>query len=169
MFESSRERQLFVDIYEYITRPKMDRQAHLALGDACICIGGTSQEFKGALAYYLGTTIPHGMKIHLCHACHNSKCSNPQHLYWGTPRENHLDAIADGKQPPLKVRLAPKLDASNAKGSVWATNGEIDIRVRKNEMPDGFRRGRTKQVAAAKCQATGRFLAVSQLDREAAS
>jgi hypothetical protein len=34
--------------------------------------------------------------IHLCHACHNSKCSNPYHLYWGTVRENNIDRIANG-------------------------------------------------------------------------
>lgn len=42
---------------------------------------------KGVLAQYLDTTIPSG-RILLCHACHNAKCSNPKHLYWGTDKDN---------------------------------------------------------------------------------
>ena len=47
--------------------------------------------FKGLLAHMLETTIPSGKKIHVCHACNNGQCSNPNHLYWGTPSENAID------------------------------------------------------------------------------
>jgi HNH endonuclease len=47
---------------------------------------------KGLLAHLHNTTIPSGKKIHVCHACHNAKCSNPNHLYWGTASENKIDA-----------------------------------------------------------------------------
>ena len=53
-------------------------------------------EGKGLLAFYLDTTIPAGCKIHLCHACNNEKCSNPEHLYWGTASENASDRIETG-------------------------------------------------------------------------
>ena len=34
--------------------------------------------------------------VYLCHACHNGKCSNPVHLYWGTPLDNGIDATENG-------------------------------------------------------------------------
>ena len=47
--------------------------------------------FKGLMAHLLGTTVPSGHRIHVCHACHNAQCSNPNHLYFGTPSENAMD------------------------------------------------------------------------------
>lgn len=79
-------------IENYISLPRDERRAHLRLTDECKEIGGTSKEFKGLLAYHLGTTIPSGREIFLCHACHNSKCSNVHHLYWGSPKDNAIDA-----------------------------------------------------------------------------
>ena len=40
---------------------------------------------------FAGTTIPSGKKIHVCHACNNAACSNPNHIYWGTASENAID------------------------------------------------------------------------------
>ncbi len=60
-------------------------------------IGGCSQEYRALLAHYLKTTIPKGMKIYCCHACHNAKCSNIKHLYWGTASENLQDAFDNGR------------------------------------------------------------------------
>jgi hypothetical protein len=87
-------------ITEYILLPLIDRQTHLKLDEPCIERGGlkqfTSVMCRGLLAHILDTTIPRGSKIQLCHACHNGKCSNPFHLYWGTARENVLDARRNG-------------------------------------------------------------------------
>ena len=87
-----------IDIQEYILLPKTVRQEHLRLDEPCIERGGQSMYLKGLVAHLRDTTIPAGKKIHVCHACHNSKCSNPNHLYWGTPSENVQDAYANGKR-----------------------------------------------------------------------
>lgn len=89
---------MFVDINEYMLRSKEQRQNHLKLDEACIEIGGNSREARLLMAHFLKVTIPKGMKIHLCHACHNGKCSNPEHLYWGTAAENIDDCIKNGRK-----------------------------------------------------------------------
>ncbi|NBR61182.1 MAG: hypothetical protein EBT86_05960 [Actinobacteria bacterium] len=55
--------------------------------------GGNSTYSKALLAEHTGTTIPKGYMILVCHACNNAKCSNPKHLYWGTPSENRMDRV----------------------------------------------------------------------------
>ena len=87
-------------IEEYIVLPLIERQAHLKLSEPCLDRGGHPTELssylKGLLAHILDTSIPNRIKVFVCHACHNGKCSNPYHIYWGTPRENQLDAMASG-------------------------------------------------------------------------
>ena len=75
------------NIYEFIKLTREERRAHLNLEELCCERGGNSTNHKGVLAQYLDTTIPSG-RILLCHACHNAKCSNPKHLYWGTDKDN---------------------------------------------------------------------------------
>lgn len=84
------------DILEYITLPKAERQQHIQLNEDCVERGAGSYYFKGLLAHLLDTTVPVGHKIHLCHACNNAKCGNPNHLYWGTAQENRQDQVANG-------------------------------------------------------------------------
>ena len=81
---------------EYITQSKEARQTHLKLDEPCLERGGNSENFRGLLAHVLDTNIPKGQKIHLCHACHNAMCSNVNHLYWGTSKENTQDRMANG-------------------------------------------------------------------------
>lgn len=85
-----------IDIFEFINKSRDDRRAHLNLDEPCCERGGNSTNHKGVLAQYLNTTIPSG-RILLCHACHNGKCSNPKHLYWGTDYDN--SAIDRAEQP----------------------------------------------------------------------
>jgi len=84
-------------INEHLLLSKEQRQKHLRLDEACIEIGGRSDQFRGLLSHYLQVTIPSSnKKIHLCHACNNGKCSNVKHLYWGTAKENRKDSIDNG-------------------------------------------------------------------------
>lgn len=94
-------------IEDYILKSKEERQSHLDLTSKCIEIGGNSTQFKGLLAHHLKTTIPKKSPL-LCHACHNAKCSNPNHLYWGTPRENIDDGISNGTIKTVWQRMVDK-------------------------------------------------------------
>ena len=87
---------MFKEINSYIALSKEERQKHLSLDSNCIEIGTTSRDCRALLAHTLGTTVPSGSKIHLCHACHNPKCSNTFHLYWGTASENLQDQYSSG-------------------------------------------------------------------------
>jgi hypothetical protein len=78
-------------IEEYMKQSQVARQQHLRMDEPCLERGGQSMYLKGLMAHILGTTIPSGHRIHVCHACHNSQCSNPNHLYFGTPSENAID------------------------------------------------------------------------------
>jgi hypothetical protein len=93
----------FKNIEKYILLSKNERTKHLKLNTKCVEIGGQdSRHYRGLLAWHLKTTIPSGMKIYLCHACNNHKCSNPNHLYWGTAKENTQDAIDCGKMKNIR-------------------------------------------------------------------
>lgn len=88
---------MFENINEYVeSNNQEERQCHLKLNTDCVVIGTTSTQCRGLLAHYLGTTVPKGHQIQLCHACHNPACSNPEHLYWGTVSENVQDSISNG-------------------------------------------------------------------------
>ena len=99
------------------TKTKIERQEHVDLTESCIERGGNSTNHKGVLAQYLNSSIPYGIYFPLCHACNNGKCSNPKHLYWGTPRENIDDAIVAGtKQSPFKgIKLGPRSEKTKKK------------------------------------------------------
>lgn len=48
-------------------------------------------------AYYLHfNEDPKGLFV--CHRCDNPKCVNPNHLFLGTCKDNHLDMIAKGRK-----------------------------------------------------------------------
>lgn len=100
----------FTDISDHMKLNREARRAHLDLDTECILIGGKdSREYRGLLAYHLGTTIPTGkFKIVLCHACNTTGCSNPKHLYWGTRQDNHQDAVESGAWQSIRERTKRK-------------------------------------------------------------
>lgn len=126
-------------IEDYIALPKQTRQEHLDLSSACIERGGPKRSglstyCKGLLAHLLDTTMPSGHTILVCHACHNSKCSNPNHLYWGTAKENTHDAMMNGRtlncweRTVLKYGLqAAKQMQSNRRGGAGNKDGTKSV------------------------------------------
>jgi hypothetical protein len=102
------------DINEYIKKPYTERTSHLKLETECREIGGNSTSFKGLLSHILEVTIPNSSKILLCHKCHNNKCSNPTHLYYGTPKENIKDQIENGTFMPVWDRMVQKYGYNEA-------------------------------------------------------
>ena len=91
-----------------------ERRAHLHLENACIDRGGNSTMFRGLLAAFLGTEIYESKKIVLCHACHNPKCSNPEHLYWGTYTDNIIDQKENGTWKDVWTRRVEKYGLEEA-------------------------------------------------------
>jgi hypothetical protein len=82
-----------VALLDYMEIPLEARRQHLDLSKPCVEIGACSRSSRALLGMYLNTTCEGlGMKTgYLCHACGNEKCSNPEHLYWGTCSENNLE------------------------------------------------------------------------------
>lgn len=126
-------------ITEYMLLPLEERQSHLDLSSPCSEIGGNSSiEFRGLLAYHLGTTIPSGQgrKIQLCHACGNDKCSSVKHLYWGTPKENHIDAVKHGTYSTIVERTARKYgDDFVRENAKKAARASVEARRAKKLIP----------------------------------
>lgn len=113
-----RRRRLFVDIEEYLQRPRAERLAHIDLAEPCILIGGRGDYFRGLLCHYLFTTMPLRKAIHLCHLCHKNECSNPRHMYWGTVQENNQDARDAGHITSLWARVVAKYGLEKAREMV---------------------------------------------------
>jgi hypothetical protein len=101
----------FIDISVYMLRTREERRKHLRLDEDCIEIGlsrsGNSTTCRALLAHFLGTTIGRRLDF-VCHACNNEKCSNPVHLYWGTPQDNIIDSKECGTWSSLYSRTLAK-------------------------------------------------------------
>ena len=97
---------------DYIKLSREERRKHLNLNTPCINIGGDSRSFRGLLAHYLKTTI--SKSVYVCHACNNSKCSNVNHLYWGTPKDNHIDQVECGNWTSPRERTIKKYGLEEA-------------------------------------------------------
>lgn len=125
------------DIYEYIKLPLEQRQSHLDLTTECLLLSdkkstSVHHASRGILAWVAKTTIPSGMSIQLCHACNNKLCSNPNHLYWGTPKENHQDQVDAGTYKSFKTRMIDKHGEEVYK-QIMKANGSKGGRANRNK------------------------------------
>jgi hypothetical protein len=111
----------FKKIEIYMKKTRKERMSHLRLEESCIEIGGDSREFRSHLAFRLKTTIPRGMNVLLCHACNNKNCANPNHHYWGTPKDNHIDQVELGSYGSFWERAVKKHGLKEAK-KIWKNN-----------------------------------------------
>jgi len=145
------------DIYEYIQLPKVDRQEHLKLDEACIERGAGSYYFKGLLAHILDTTVPTGHKIHLCHACNNGACGNPKHMYWGTSQENSIDRMNNGGKTLWENMIAKygyeearKMNSKGKKGNTHGSGnkGRSLTEEHKKNIALNHKGGRPKKIKA---------------------
>lgn len=121
----------FIEIQEYMKLSREERRKHLDLNSDCIEIGGKASMFRGLLAHYLGTTIG-GLREHLCHACNNPKCSNPKHLYWGSPADNSRDYKESGSWMSIWQRMVVKYGIEGAKRKL--SNSAIERNGSQNSL-----------------------------------
>jgi hypothetical protein len=103
---------MFQDIHDHMKLSREERRSRLKLDEPCLEIGGyDSREYRGLLAHTLKTTIPTDRKIMLCHACNNHGCSNTNHLYWGSGKDNHLDQVLAGTYKSIYDKSLKKFGA----------------------------------------------------------
>lgn len=132
-----------IPLSDYMEFPREVRKQHLDLSKPCVEIGGSSRSSRALLGMYLGTTCEGlGMKTGLlCHACGNEKCSNPEHLYWGSAHENSLDRVEHN--PGLGKRIAQELkekdpDHYKRMGSLSSCKGVPKTESHKKALSDSI-------------------------------
>lgn len=127
---------MFTDITLYMQKTREERRLHLKLDEPCIEIGANSQTCRALLAHHLETTIAKGHFVQLCHACNNHKCSNKNHLYWGSAKDNVADSIAAGTWKNLSTRTVSKYGIEKAREmrSKSGTLGGKAIRKHKRKV-----------------------------------
>jgi hypothetical protein len=100
-------------------------------GDGCwLWIGGKNQQGYGLVrlvkAGGRATTKPASRMawelvngaipddLNVCHHCDNPPCVRPDHLFLGTPADNHRDMVMKGRHPTIRRLTTSGLSSSNS-------------------------------------------------------
>jgi hypothetical protein len=83
-----------------------------------------------SLSMHLNAVRPNGSVT--CHACDNPICVNPKHLWWGTMRENALDAVSKGRVDIRKAMVRNHNTEKNECIRGHSLSGD-NLRIRVNK------------------------------------
>jgi len=75
----------------------------------------------------------------VCHTCDERKCVNPDHLFLGTPKDNHSDAVEKGRIVPIPQKH-PSISAYQSRGCRCE-----DCRRIKSDYKKDYRRRKQQQ------------------------
>lgn len=110
----------------YFNAPRSHRTQHIDLSTPCEFhngqpwTGSVRLEAYEKLEQVTGFRKPHGRNWQAAHLCANSStaphaCTNPQHIYWATAKENHHDKDPAGN--PTGVHKTVQYNKVNKTGS----------------------------------------------------
>ena len=124
------------------TKSRSYRMKHVNLNTPCIVnekyVDKTkdraySPVYRKALAEFTNPTLPSGHEYHACHACNNGECINPEHIYWGTPKENSDDLVKYYNE------------IGDWKAKKWITKRDIMKACRLREYDEDVKKGRIRE------------------------
>ncbi len=125
---------------EWMQLSREERTAHIDLSTPCQPDGSWHRNKHVLLDFHeLENDYDNWMtsRVHRCHLCEcgsrKGNCNNPQHFYFGTASENHLDT-----DPEWRKRRSAAAGAAS-KGNSWSSTAEARKRFLTDE-PEGSSR-----------------------------